>query len=70
MIQLRQELSSNLSLDLEAVYGTRAATARSSRGTLNAEAFGPTAPAVNQAAGQVNPSISAMPPRAPAGNPL
>ena len=55
MIQIRQELTNSLVIDIEAVYGTRASNDHQSRGTITAQVFGPTAAAANQAAGQVNP---------------
>jgi iron complex outermembrane receptor protein len=53
MIQVRQELSDNLVIDIEAVYGTRVSNDHQSRGTINAQVFGPSAAAAN--ATQINP---------------
>ena len=65
-LQVRQEISDNLTFDLEAIYATRVGTSRVARGVVNATVFGPTAGTVGAlgtsattiaaaAAGQVNP---------------
>lgn len=41
IVQLRQEITHDIVFDMELVYGSRASTARSSRGVVNAQVFGP-----------------------------
>jgi iron complex outermembrane receptor protein len=41
VMQFRQQITGNLAFDMELVYGSRVTNARMSRGTLNAQVFGP-----------------------------
>lgn len=48
IVHFNQEITDNLSLDTELVFGSRLTDARVSRGTINAEVFGPTSANTSQ----------------------
>lgn len=48
IIEINQEITDNLAFNTEVVYGSRLTDAQVSRGTINAEVFGPTSANTNQ----------------------